>query len=71
MIYFLQVLASNPMDDSLNDIADVAPSRKRRQRRIQPLEFQTKRPALDQRQTLRYDTHTCSLGYKILIETKF
>ncbi|XP_026799533.3 DNA repair protein XRCC4 isoform X3 [Pangasianodon hypophthalmus] len=50
-----QVLASNPMDESLNDIADVAPSRKRRQRGIQPLESQTKRPALEQRQTLRND----------------
>ncbi|XP_060752277.1 DNA repair protein XRCC4 [Tachysurus vachellii] len=50
-----QVLANSPMDDSLNDIADVAPSRKRRQRGIQPSKSQTKRPALGQRQNLRND----------------
>ncbi|KAF4082119.1 hypothetical protein AMELA_G00148000 [Ameiurus melas] len=52
-----QVLASNPMDDSLNDIADVAPSRKRRRHVIQPLEIPSKGPALEQRQTLRNDLH--------------
>ncbi|XP_016302714.1 DNA repair protein XRCC4-like isoform X1 [Sinocyclocheilus anshuiensis] len=41
---------SNPMDDSLNDITDVAPCRKRRHRHLQQLETQAKRAALDQRQ---------------------
>ncbi|KAF7701114.1 DNA repair protein XRCC4 isoform X2 [Silurus meridionalis] len=50
-----QELTSNPIDDSLNDIADVAPSRKRRQRAVTPLGSQTKRPALEQRQPLRND----------------
>ncbi|KAK3521810.1 hypothetical protein QTP70_018546 [Hemibagrus guttatus] len=50
-----QVLANNPIDDSLNDTADVAPSRKRRQRGIPPLESQTKKTALGKRQTLRKD----------------
>uniref|UniRef100_A0A8C1R7J5 X-ray repair complementing defective repair in Chinese hamster cells 4 n=1 Tax=Cyprinus carpio TaxID=7962 RepID=A0A8C1R7J5_CYPCA len=45
---------SNPMDDSLNDITDVAPCRKRRHRHLQQLETQAKRAALDQRQRSRY-----------------
>ncbi|XP_062870674.1 DNA repair protein XRCC4 [Trichomycterus rosablanca] len=45
-------LASNPVDESLSDIADVAPSRKRRQRHLQHLEPQSKRQALEQRQTV-------------------
>uniref|UniRef100_A0A8C2C6X9 X-ray repair complementing defective repair in Chinese hamster cells 4 n=1 Tax=Cyprinus carpio TaxID=7962 RepID=A0A8C2C6X9_CYPCA len=44
---------SNPMDDSLNDITDVAPCRKRRHRHLQQLETQAKRAALDQRQRSR------------------
>ncbi|XP_016342855.1 DNA repair protein XRCC4-like isoform X1 [Sinocyclocheilus anshuiensis] len=44
---------SNPMDDSLNDIPDVAPCRKRRHRHLQQLETQAKRAALDQRQRSR------------------
>ncbi|XP_037403199.1 DNA repair protein XRCC4 isoform X3 [Pygocentrus nattereri] len=48
-----QVFISNPMDDSLNDTTDVAPSRKRRQRHLQQLESQNKRPALEQRQSSR------------------
>ncbi|XP_036451692.1 DNA repair protein XRCC4 isoform X1 [Colossoma macropomum] len=48
-----QVFISNPMDDSLNDTTDVAPNRKRRQRHLQQLESQNKRPALEQRQSSR------------------
>ncbi|KAI4890438.1 hypothetical protein NFI96_010815 [Prochilodus magdalenae] len=48
-----EVLANNPMDDSLNDITDVAPSRKRRQRHLQQLESQAKRPAVEQKQSSR------------------
>ncbi|XP_059394765.1 DNA repair protein XRCC4-like [Carassius carassius] len=44
---------SNPMEDSLSDITDVAPCRKRRHRHLQQLETQAKRAALDQRQTSR------------------
>ncbi|KAL1266227.1 hypothetical protein QQF64_001902, partial [Cirrhinus molitorella] len=44
---------SNPMDDSLNDITDVAPCRKRRHRHLQQLESEAKRAALDQRQRSR------------------
>ncbi|XP_058267753.1 DNA repair protein XRCC4 isoform X2 [Hemibagrus wyckioides] len=52
-----QVLANNPVDDSLNDIADVAPSRKRRQRGFPSLESQTKKTALGKRKTLRNNLH--------------
>ncbi|XP_026100076.1 DNA repair protein XRCC4-like isoform X3 [Carassius auratus] len=45
---------SNPMDDSLNDITDVGPCRKRRHRHLQQLETQARRAALDQRQRSRY-----------------
>lgn len=48
-----EVLESSPMDDSLNDITDVAPCRKRRHRHLQQLETHAKRPALDQRQRSR------------------
>uniref|UniRef100_A0A672R0H4 DNA repair protein XRCC4-like n=1 Tax=Sinocyclocheilus grahami TaxID=75366 RepID=A0A672R0H4_SINGR len=44
---------SNLMDDSLNDIPDVAPCRKRRHRHLQQLETQAKRAVLDQRQRSR------------------
>ncbi|XP_067289213.1 DNA repair protein XRCC4 isoform X2 [Pseudorasbora parva] len=44
---------SSPMDDSLNDITDVAPCRKRRHRHLQQLETQAKRAALEQRQRSR------------------
>ncbi|XP_052463179.1 DNA repair protein XRCC4 [Carassius gibelio] len=44
---------SNPMDDSLNDITDVAPCRKRHHRHLQQLETQARRAALDQRQRSR------------------
>lgn len=44
---------STPMDDSLNDIPDVAPCRKRRHRHLQELESRAKRAALDQRQRSR------------------
>ncbi|XDV54698.1 hypothetical protein PO909_022930, partial [Leuciscus waleckii] len=40
---------SSPMDDSLNDITDVAPCRKRRHRHLQQPETHGKRAALDQR----------------------
>ncbi|XP_051539862.1 DNA repair protein XRCC4 isoform X1 [Myxocyprinus asiaticus] len=43
----------SPMDDSLNDITDVAPCRKRRHRHLQQLETQAKQAALDQRQRTR------------------
>ncbi|XP_072514739.1 DNA repair protein XRCC4 isoform X2 [Salminus brasiliensis] len=48
-----KVLPSNPLNDSLHDITDVAPSRKRRQRHLQQLQIQTKRPTLEQRQRSR------------------
>ncbi|XP_051541467.1 DNA repair protein XRCC4-like isoform X2 [Myxocyprinus asiaticus] len=44
---------SSPMDDSLNDITDVAPCRKRRHRHMQQLENQAKRAILDQQQRSR------------------
>lgn len=40
---------NSPMDDSLNDITDVAPCRKRRHRHLQKLESEAKRAALVQR----------------------
>ncbi|XP_066507395.1 DNA repair protein XRCC4 [Hoplias malabaricus] len=42
-----QVLARNPMDESLNDITDVAPSRKRRHRHLQHQESQPKKAAVE------------------------
>ncbi|TTK47640.1 Hyaluronan and proteoglycan link protein 1 [Bagarius yarrelli] len=47
-----EALANNPMDNIQTDIADVAPSRKRRIRGFQPSESQTKRPPPEQRQNL-------------------
>lgn len=40
---------NSPMDDSLNDITDVAPCRKRRHRHLQQLESEAKRAALAHR----------------------
>uniref|UniRef100_A0A8B9H7M2 X-ray repair complementing defective repair in Chinese hamster cells 4 n=1 Tax=Astyanax mexicanus TaxID=7994 RepID=A0A8B9H7M2_ASTMX len=39
-----EALPGNPMNDSLHDITDVAPSRKRRQRHLQQPPTQSKRP---------------------------
>lgn len=49
LFYLTEMPESSPMDDSLNDITDVAPCRKRRHRHLQQLETQAKRAALDQR----------------------
>lgn len=54
MFCLTEMPESSPMDDSLNDITDVAPCRKRRHRHLQQLETQAKRAALDQRQRSRY-----------------
>lgn len=43
----------SPMDDSLNDITDVAPCRKRRHRHLQQLEAQAKRKTLEQQHRSR------------------
>ncbi|XP_051973872.1 DNA repair protein XRCC4-like isoform X2 [Xyrauchen texanus] len=48
-----EIPESSPMDDSLNDITDVAPCRKRRHRHLQRLENQAKRAFLDQQQRSR------------------
>ncbi|XP_076842700.1 DNA repair protein XRCC4 [Brachyhypopomus gauderio] len=50
-----ELLASNPVDDSLNDITDVAPSRKRRFRHLQQLDVQTKKAVREQQQSSRRD----------------
>ncbi|XP_022520319.2 DNA repair protein XRCC4 isoform X4 [Astyanax mexicanus] len=48
-----EALPGNPMNDSLHDITDVAPSRKRRQRHLQQPPTQSKRPALEPSQNSR------------------
>lgn len=61
VISFSEVLVRNPIEDGVNDIADVAPSRKRRQRGVQPVQPQIKRPAQEQRQNFRSESLTLVL----------
>ncbi|XP_026887018.2 DNA repair protein XRCC4 isoform X2 [Electrophorus electricus] len=52
-----ELLAKNPLDDRLNDMTDVAPSRKRRCRHLQQLKSQTKKAALEQHKSSRNELH--------------